>query len=307
MRDSSRREMLVVGGTVLGSLAGCFSISHGSDPGPDNPDTATPTPTATKSGETDRTPKRDGEGSRLDFDDPYESDSLQVQLSDPFHRHSLLYQTYPDAVTVGQHPGRQFLFVSVSVEGDQARSLEPGDFSVDVGDSSYPGWRRYGDFEDGYGEFSGAAEGMGQAFGNGNVSGWVGFAIPVPIQEHAPRVVLDVQHDRVTWSLPNEVIAALSHLPPDWRVTDFTVETGDSGGDPRTVSVTIQNRGEGEGSFPIGINYSGSVHAYETVRVSVPPLESRTWSDSLTVGDRAPAFELVTPVQTFQGESVETG
>ncbi|MFB6152907.1 MAG: hypothetical protein ABEJ27_01510 [Halodesulfurarchaeum sp.] len=305
MRVSSRRRFLVLSGAMLGNLAGCFSAPEGSASGPT--DTVSATPTGGDTIQSEGPPTQKGNGNHLDFADSYESEGHQVYLSDPFTRHALLYQTSPDAVGVGQNPGRQFFFVTVSAEGDQAASLEPTDFAMEVGKSSFPGWRRYGNFEGGYGEFSGAAEEFGRPFGRNTSSGWLGFAVPVPIQEDEPELVLDLPDGSVTWSLPPDLVATLSHLPPDWEVTDFSIAPGDSSPDPRTVSLTIYNRGEGEGSFPLGVNYSGSVHAYETFRVTVPPLEKRTWSDPLTVGDRAPAFEVVTPVETFQGDPVETG
>jgi len=107
-------------------------------------------------------------------------------------------------------------------------------------------------------------------------AGWIGFAVPKP---------LDAADGAITWpggevTLDEDAVARLSRPPATFEVRAFDAPDAIDAGEAASVSVTVENVGDVDGTFVGALNRQGPMIAYApeaTASLSVAAGETVTW------------------------------
>jgi hypothetical protein len=141
-------------------------------------------------------------------------------------------------------------------------------------------------------------------------TGWVGFAAPDSVTDSDLRLRVQFGGETegaVRWPLPEDAAAALRSPPPEFVVTSFDVPETVSSSEPVTVSATVENRGDGAGTFRAAFNELGPMYRPNRVELDLAPGESKTWegvADSHVGDDNVEVvrFDFRSPAGTYERE-----
>ncbi|SFR51874.1 hypothetical protein [Halogeometricum limi] len=276
---SSRRDVLSSSGAVLALLAGCLG-------GP-------PTDLAASQTET-RTPTNT-EASATPTTTEVEAD---VRLRDVTVTPSLAAPNSPDSIGTYGDAEEQYVVVEVGTRGPLP--LNAAEFAVAVDETTF-GPRSVRDLT-GYGwlwGFDGAYE-----RGSG---GTLVFPLPKPLDADTTTLRWPGDEHR----LSDDAVVRLSRPPTAFSVTEFSAPETVVNGQQMTLTVTVENTGDADGTFVGALNRTGPEVAYapvEAVSLDVAAGESTTWTHSFTpstsVPDDGRSFDFV--MHWRDGETVRT-
>ncbi|WP_135826235.1 hypothetical protein [Halorussus ruber] len=274
-RPRGRRALLQSGALALCGLAGCLDGLGGT-----TTQTASERPTATETESPSATPPSSGTEDPSETEQTSETESTAephvVEFVPVGVQSSFFYLTSPDSMAVTAAEETQFVFVEVRPRTD---SPPPSDFSLAADDRRFWGTLAPGDVAGPHLVYE-----LGSSYRSGEVEpGWVAFEVPNPLD--ADEIALAYQSRRE--SLDEEFLAELRTPPADFEVVSFDAPEEVAHDEPFEVSLTVENVGEGEGTFRACLNQSGPVFVPRPAELSVPAGERReqTWS----VGDRSSA------------------
>ncbi|WP_435360204.1 hypothetical protein [Haloarchaeobius sp. DFWS5] len=253
-----RRTYLAAVGTAI-ATAGCFGFggsNEDDDSGPDGQAEITGTDTTTDS-------------DVQSFGDPLSAGDAEVTLSKPAVQDSYFAQLAQDTIGVMAVDGMRFVFVAVESTGDTAPELD--DFSLEAGDYSGRGWTAYE-------SVTPARNPTGDGpYDPESGSGWLGFAVPAPLQEDHV-ISLSVGGETVRTRLPDSAGKALESPVAEFEITNFSVPESASSGDTVSVSLDVKNSNDTAGVF------HGALNAPETklLNLEFEAGASTTWEGELT-------------------------
>jgi len=200
-------------------------------------------------------------------------------------------------------PGdRQLLFVGVeAIDADPPP--EPADLGF-VADDRYGGWVEF--------EARGAVSldtgvNRERPYDPEALVGWVGFDLPVPFEATTAKIERVDVSPIVTWSVPEDVLAALEQPAPLFEVSNFQAFETVATDEPVEVTFDIENAGSVPGVFRACLNKLGPLYAPSPIRRTLVPGESVTVGQTIDyytdvdMSAEAIRFRLVTPRQSFGG------
>ncbi|WP_267641642.1 hypothetical protein [Haloarchaeobius amylolyticus] len=248
-----RRTYLAAIGTSI-ATAGCFGFGDSDG----ETDGTTPHPTDTPSGP-----------SVTAFGDPLTAGRASVTLSKPAVQDSYFARLSENAAGVMAIEGKRFLFVNVESTGDTDPKLE--DIRFEAGDYSARAWTAYE-------SIAAAVDPTGEApYTPENGSGWVGFAVPAPLEEDH-LITLSVGGQTARTRLPEQGRAALAQQIAAFEVSNFSAPESASPGDTITVSVDVKNTNGTAGTFQ-GVVNGPDPKLFE---LAMDAGTEQTWSTELT-------------------------
>lgn len=276
----NRRRFLAVAGGGLSLAAGCTSRS--SDPAGSTPDsspsdaTETPTVTPTDSGST--TAPSDGTTSPPGED---AGEAADVSVGDVAVQPDVVAMNYPDSVDVFGHRDERYVVASVTAADGAAPARD--EFALELAGKTYAPTLSVGDHGMDYRFFD-----RGRAYAREDATGWLLFAVPAPVAAESPALAWPGGEHR----LSEAAAARLSRPPTSFEVVEFAAPAAVEPGATATLSATVENTGDADGTFVLGLNRVGPRVAYAPVAraaVSVPAGETATWEYASDAGDRAEA------------------
>lgn len=188
---------------------------------------------------------------------------------------SYFYLPFPDFIGVETSEGHQFVLLSVDVEAPGRYRFEPEDFAVVVGGRSYVGRseRVWGLGSEPPRQYT-AEEGRGLLV----------FEVPAPIEADRCSLELDLgdeAQEPLAWRFGEDPVAALQR-PPEFEVREFEAPEAVDAGDPIEVSATVENVGDGPGTFRAALNQEGDVmYGGTSATFELRPGEERTWEETI--------------------------
>jgi hypothetical protein len=195
---------------------------------------------------------------------------------------------------------RQFLFVGVeAIDADPPP--EPADLAF-VADERHGGWAEY----EGRGPIS-LETGVNRQrpYDPGELVGWVGFDLPVPLEAASATIERTDVSPAVTWSVPEDVLTALQQGAPSLEVSNVRAPETVAPNEPVEVTFDIENTGSVPGVFRACLNNLGPLYAPSSIRRVLEPgaaVTERQTIDYFTdmeMSTDAIRFRLVTPHQSF--------
>ncbi|WP_232686972.1 hypothetical protein [Halobacterium zhouii] len=266
----TRRDLLATAGVGLAALAGCSRFPNLDAPSSTRSNTTTPTDTTGDSTTVDSI----REPTLLSWGETATIDGTAVTPRATTVQHSAFYQAYPDALGVFSFGNRRALFVTVTVQGDDPRPA-PEDFAV-ITDETVQAWTTDGDS-------SRRLPRDGQPYERDTRVGWLRFDLSAPVSASQFRVQFGGESEgAVHWSLPDDAVAALQAPPPVFSVTEFSAPDTVPRDESIPVSATVENRGDGAGTFRAAFNQAGPLYWSDPVSFALEPGESREWNTLVT-------------------------
>ncbi|WP_459193341.1 hypothetical protein [Halosimplex sp. J119] len=264
-----RRRLLAALATGSIAVPGCLSESDGTG---DGSPTATPSQTPTET-----VPDRRGEETPTgtpgtDGETPTATDGEFV--TEAFAVPELAAPNSPDSF--GVYGERDEQFVVALLNGAAAAwpavgeiELVAGGESYDAQDSvSYGAWGLF-DYHAAYSPEDGG-------------DGWVVFQMPKP---------LEVDDATVSWpdgeyALAEAILSDLARPPTDFAVESFEAPATASMGETITLSLTVENTGDTDGTFVGAVNRNFPAYTpVASIRLPVAAGETATWEQQVTTGD----------------------
>ena len=249
--EAGRRRFL--GGVVAGvaGIAGCLDRS-GSDPG-----TSSKTPEPTVGTETTARPVAD------------------VTVRDVTVRPEVMALDSPDSIGPYGERGDQFLVANVATEDDAPRNA----FALEAGGEAFEPTTSVGGTQI-HQLFT--EDGRADPYRNGE--GRLLFRCPKPV---------DTDEGKLTWpggehALSESVAAELGRSPAAFEVEAFDVPETVETGTPVSISLSVTNESDVDGTFVAGLNRAGGdvAHTPETpLFLDVAAGESATWEYEYPDGD----------------------
>lgn len=199
-----------------------------------------------------------------------------VTLSDVTVTPELVAADSPDSIGTFGDRDEQYVVATAAAEGSPAP--ERGSFALEAGGESVGATETVGSRS--------RVWGYDEQYGSGDATeGWIAFVLPKP---------LDAESAAITWSgggrdLSTAAVERLGRPPTDFAVREFAVPETVTLGETATVSVTVENVGETDGTFVGAVNRIGPLVAYapETaVSLEVAAGETATWEYDHEVTDR---------------------
>ncbi|WP_135821059.1 hypothetical protein [Halostella litorea] len=247
-----RRRLLGALTVGIGAFGGCLSRLDGGDAADDtNDDTDTTT---------------DGDDGSDDG----------VRVTDATVTPAVVAANSPDSI--GTYGDRDEQYVLATVEADDLQAPPPDEFALAAGGSEYPATTEVGytsrlwERDSPYGEDAG-------------FEGWLAFRLPKPLDADAPAVAWEGSEH----ALGDDAVAELARPPTDWEITEFATPDAVALGEEATVSLTVENVGDADGTFVGALNRVGPWIAYapETaVTLDVAAGETASWEFGHTVDER---------------------
>jgi len=251
-----RRRLLGALTAGIGAFGGCLSRLDGGDrDDAGGPDDAT-----------------DTTGDASDTIDGIDGESDGVEVTDATVTPAYVGANSPDSVGTYGERGDQYVVVTVDAEATQAPP--PDEFALAAGGEEFPATTETGygsrlwDRDRPYGE-------------DGNFEGWLLFELPKPLDADAAAVVWDGSEH----ALGDDAVARLARPPTDWAVREFTAPDSVALGEEATVSLTVENTGDADGTFVGALNRVGPLIAYTpqaAARIDVAAGETATWEHGYT-------------------------
>ncbi|MFB6071944.1 MAG: hypothetical protein ABEJ88_03155 [Halobacterium sp.] len=290
----SRRGYLAASGGLLVALAGCTGTGDG-DATTSTTETTERTTTTTTAGTTSdpiEVPKR------LSWGETATVDGTDVTPRAASVQHSAFYLTSPDTVGVLSFGDRQAVFVTVDVVGDTRPAVD--DFEL-VLDERVQAWVEY--------EAAPTARfyEQGQAYApDESGGGWIGFDAPASVDVEEPRLRVQFGGETegsIRWPLPDAAASDLRAPPPAFEVSAFSAPDSVAPGGEIEVSATVENTGDGAGTFRGAFNQRGPTYQVETYAFDLAAGAARDWRTVLTApesGDVDVTVGFATPGRTFR-------
>lgn len=190
-----------------------------------------------------------------------------IEVTDATVTPAVVGANSPDSMGTYGDRGEQYVLATVAA--DDLQAPPPDEFALAAGGAEYPARTEVGytsrlwEREEPYGEDAG-------------FEGWLAFRLPKP---------LDVDGAAVTWdggeyALGDDAVAELARPPTDWEVRSFTAPDAVALGEEATVSLTVENVGDADGTFVGALNRVGPWVAYTpqaAVSLDVAAGETATW------------------------------
>lgn len=261
-RPCSRRALLRTGALAVLGLGGCVDDPAGdatTTPGSTTPagTTGTDEPTGGETG---------GDGTATGTT----PESFAFEIVPKTVRTSFLYNTSPDSMDVATVDGVQFLFVVVQPTSDEpsfARWPAPENFALVTGDDRIEATTTPGSVHDPL-----SIDGLGNVYApDRGRGGWLAFEVPDPFDGEEAIVT---SGDREQ-SLPDEFLADLRTPPADFELVSFDAPERVSPDERFDVTCTVENVGEGDGTFRTCLNQSGPMYIPHPVEFEIPAGERR--------------------------------
>ncbi|WP_415379733.1 hypothetical protein [Halosimplex sp. TS25] len=257
----NRRELLAVLAAGAVAVPGCLD---GSSDASDSSPTATPTGTVAKG---------------TDGGTPADTETDTGTASGDFVREAfavpeLAAPNSPDSF--GVYGARDEQYVVALLDGASASRPAVDDItlladgtSADARNSvGYGGWALF--------DYGGAY------LPSDNPSGWVVFRVSKP---------LDVAEAAITWPggeypLGDDVLADLARPPASFEIASFEAPESAAQGTTFTLSLTVENTGDVDGTFVGAVNRNFPAYApVASIRLPVAAGETATWEREVTVDD----------------------
>lgn len=252
-------------------LAGCSTGSPRSGTGDGTPGGTEPPPTTEP----------------LEFGESATVGELDVRPTGAVVQDSYVALVYPDFADVVAAEGQQYLFLTVDASGSPAPA--PEDFAVLAGEASYAGQPR-GSGGRPYRDERPYTPDAGH--------GWLLYELPAPVESEHVAVELDVgEGEPPTWHLPDDVVERLRGPAPAFEVRDLSAPDAVRADEPIEVSATVENVGDGPGTFRGSLNQEGDVlYGASPFSFDLDAGAERTWRGTVTTHQR-PEVESETTVR----------
>ncbi|WP_121822427.1 COG1470 family protein [Halostella salina] len=201
-----------------------------------------------------------------------------VRVTDVTVAPALVGANSPDSV--GTYGDRDEQYVLATVAASELQAPPPDEFALAAGGEAYRARTEVGygsrlwERDEPYGE-------------DANFEGWLAFRLPNP---------LDADEVAIGWEdgehvLGDDAVAALTRPPTAWKVREFAAPDSVALGEEATVSLTVENTGDADGTFVGAVNRVGPWIAYApqtATSIDVAAGETASWEFSHTVDeDRA--------------------
>lgn len=195
---------------------------------------------------------------------------------------SFFYLASPDSLGVAAPDGRQFAFASVA---GSDHAPPPDGFALVAGGDRHAGWTEYDRWRGPEILPEGVVGHRAYEPGSG---GWVGFDLPDPLDADGARLVVG---DYVAWQVEQETLAVLNAPPARYSLVEVTAPDRVAADESAPVSVTVENVGDGDGTFRGVVNEAGPTYTPHRFRLSIPAGERRSETVDLSshVGSDADA------------------
>jgi hypothetical protein len=250
--ERTRRATLATLCSLAG--AGCLGAAN-----PGDTDEATTRTTTTTEGTTTETTET----------------TVDVSVSDVAVSPAVVAYNSPDSVGVDGDRGTQVVVATVAAA--ESPSPDAGVFALEADGT------RYGPAE-GVGGMAGNLWDYGEPYGEAD-SGWVAFVVPKPLE--AGRVALTRPGGEHTLSAAAR--ERLARPPTTFEVEEFAAPAEVRPGEDATLTVTVANVGDADGTWVGALNRSGPSVAYTpetSASLAVPAGETATWTHTNTPDDR---------------------
>lgn len=248
----SRRTVLAA---TTALVAGCADSTSDGDPAGGTPDKTEPMPTPTRT-EPAPTAATD-EPISLSFGESAEG----VSLVDWEHRYAFYATRNVDWLGVEGDRSQQYAFVVV--DASTAETPPPRSAFRLVDDT---GWLGPWTDRDGVrGDLLDVGVDAPAYHPDDSPRGWLGFELSRRY-EGTPWVELD---EAWAWELPGDLLAAFRRPGPRFEVRSFDTPESVPRDEHFDVSVTVENVGEGDGTFRGALNHGGSTYFGEQIEASV--------------------------------------
>jgi hypothetical protein len=258
----------------LGTLLGAGCLSRSSAPGGTETTTATSTTTTPRETTASETPPAT-EQTTASRSTATTAGSADVTVTEATVTPQYVARNSPDSIGVSGDPDEQFVVLTVAADG--ADYPTAGTFALEAGRESY-------DPADDIGGMGGGLWGYEERYAESG-RGWLAFAVPKP---------LDADAVTATWpgseyALGEDLVAELARPPTTFELREFAGPDAVQVDEDATLSLTVANTGDADGTFVGALNRSGPSVAYipETaVHLPVPAGETVTWEYTNAPDDR---------------------
>ncbi|WP_323190686.1 hypothetical protein [Halostella sp. PRR32] len=212
---------------------------------------------------------------------PDETTFAGVEVGNVRATPELVAMNTPDSIGTFGDSDEQYVVATVSAEGSSAP--EYGAFELDAGGTTHSPDEDAGGMNGHLWTFESPYQ---TRFGsNDSTEGWIAFTVPKP---------LDGESAAITWpgggrSLDSDAVDYLARPPTEFEIREFTAPDSVEVGEEATVSGTVENVGDVDGTFVAARNRSGPWVAYTpdgALSIDVPAGETATWERSHTVDER---------------------
>lgn len=194
-------------------------------------------------------------------DDPNDEPEIEIAVEDVTVRPGVVALDSPDSYGVFGGPDEQYLVAEVDVGTPEA--VEPSDLVVETDDDEF-------DVTVDVGEARGRLANFGDGYGTtDDGTGWVAARLPKPLDSE--RAALAWNDDE--YALGASTLEGLNRSPTDFDVLLDAPRVA-SVGDEVTVTVSLVNTGDVDGTFVAALNRIGPRVAYAPESSLVLPVET---------------------------------
>lgn len=259
----NRRALLGVLATGLGSAAGCLALDRGVPGTTTDEDATTRSSTTTAPSTPDAVTTTGAERSTTDQPPDVTVRASAIEVVPQY-----VAMNTPDSVGVFGGRDEQFVLAGVAVTGSPAPP--PDEFVLVAGDASYG-------VDTDAGRFGNRLWDRERPYGGDDRShGLLVFPVPKPLPTGSAAI---------TWpggehSLDGTAVAELARPPTDWEVREFAAPETVEPGEEATLSLTVANVGEADGTFVAALNRTGPAVASSpeaAVSLESPAGETASW------------------------------
>lgn len=245
---------------LLGAAAGCCSLGGCLSQAGSDPETAM--------NDTDEDGTTTDTSTTTDYGDALVRDVTVTP--------ELVAANSPDSIGTFGAQDEQFVVATVAAEGLPAPPRDA--FALDAGEESYSP--------------SKDSAGMNYRLWNDNrpygesTEGWIAFSASKPLDAEAVTITWpDSEH-----ALNDDAVAQLTRPPTEFEVREFAAPDSIAYDESVTVTLTVENVGDTDGTFVGAFNRSGPSIAYtpeEAISLDVAAGETASWEYTNAVGDRS--------------------
>jgi hypothetical protein len=204
-----------------------------------------------------------------------------VEIGDVTVTPELVAMNSPDSI--GTFGGRDEQYVMATVSSRGSNIPEYGALELDAGGTAYAADEDAGGTNGYLWEFESPYR---SRYGDdGATRGWAVFPVPKP---------LDTETAAITWPggerpLDSDAVDYLARPPTEFEIREFAAPDSVDVGEEATVSVTVENAGDVDGTFVGALNRVGPWVAYApqaAISLDVPTGDTATWEYSHTPDER---------------------
>ncbi|WP_436908449.1 hypothetical protein [Halosimplex marinum] len=265
-----RRDLLAALAAGAVAVPGCLGESNG---GGDGSPSATPTETPTGTAPSGTTPETPN-GSPGGTDSGTDSGAVADLVDEAFVVPELVAPNSPDSLGVYGDRGEQYVVVLLA--GDPGTAPAVGDIELVAGGETYPATTEVGNQA-----WTLFDHGTPYLPDRDAFDGWVVFRLPKPLAVDAAAV----SWPGGDYPLVADALAALARPPASFEVRSFDAPDAVPVGERFTLSLTVENTGDADGTFVGAVNRNFPAYApVASVRLPVAAGERATWERTVEAG-----------------------